>query len=401
MNPELLLWPCSFSGIPFQAAVETTADGRRLIVHEIPLSDKPSIQDLGAKVRRFSLTAYVASTGVEVASYAAIEILKGLGPAPLVLPGAGPLVAHCEDVVRTISLDKIGYAAFEIKFLGEGLVSALVSALGLAALVYDAADSLVSSITAIPSIVTVGGYGDEVTGAVVGDAQDLVAGLEAIRGESQIADAAVNTALADDLASLYAAAPNAVGGTVGLSNEFVEGTFAAARTLGDAMDADAAASAFGAAADAIEAPVVTATMAPSTALIAGNGAAMAALSRAVYLTAYVEATVRRTFADRRAGQAARLDLARRFDAALAEAGGAANIGWQADLLDMRSAALEQISRVITDLRPIVTISAPRQMPAVWWAYRLYGSTDMADDLVARNRVRHPGYMPETFEALAP
>ena len=40
------------------------------------------------------------------------------------------------------------------------------------------------------------------------------------------------------------------------------------------------------------------------------------------------------------------------------------------------------------------------MPSLYWAWRLYGDPLRAADLVARNAVRHPSFMPETFVALA-
>jgi len=33
------------------------------------------------------------------------------------------------------------------------------------------------------------------------------------------------------------------------------------------------------------------------------------------------------------------------------------------------------------------------MPAIVLAYRLYGDAERADEIVARNRVRHPGFVP--------
>ena len=51
-------------------------------------------------------------------------------------------------------------------------------------------------------------------------------------------------------------------------------------------------------------------------------------------------------------------------------------------------------------KTVLTIDAVATMPAIWWAYRLYQDPARAGELVARNGVKHPQFMPQQFEALA-
>lgn len=67
--------------------------------------------------------------------------------------------------------------------------------------------------------------------------------------------------------------------------------------------------------------------------------------------------------------------------------------------DMSGRAVDLLSRQIADIAPIVTVTVPRALPSLWHAWRLYGDPTRADDLVRRNRVAHPSFMPERFEAL--
>lgn len=71
------------------------------------------------------------------------------------------------------------------------------------------------------------------------------------------------------------------------------------------------------------------------------------------------------------------------------------------LRETRAAALAWFAATIVDLRPVVFARLPRSLPAYVVAWRLYGDLDRLDDLAGRNQLKHPGYMPETVEAIAP
>ena len=76
--------------------------------------------------------------------------------------------------------------------------------------------------------------------------------------------------------------------------------------------------------------------------------------------------------------------------------------------DAAYAALRELqTAVVADLRArsatlpeLVTVALPGHLPSLAMAYRLYGDTTREPDLVARAQVRHPGFMPDRFEALA-
>ena len=62
--------------------------------------------------------------------------------------------------------------------------------------------------------------------------------------------------------------------------------------------------------------------------------------------------------------------------------------------------IEFLSQTITDLAPINVVEASRQMPSLYWSWRLYGNAARAGELWTRNSVKHPGWMPAEFEALS-
>ena len=124
-------------------------------------------------------------------------------------------------------------------------------------------------------------------------------------------------------------------------------------------------------------------------------------ARAALLIARAEAAPRRVFADRPSAVALRSSLSTSFDAELEAASADRDDAGYAALSAARAALVEWFSMTIIDLRPVVFARLPRHLPAHVVAWRLYGSLDRLDDLAGRNRVRHPGYMPETVEAVAP
>jgi prophage DNA circulation protein len=70
------------------------------------------------------------------------------------------------------------------------------------------------------------------------------------------------------------------------------------------------------------------------------------------------------------------------------------------LQDVRGAAIDFLSRDITDLAPVLEINQMRPMPAAYWANRLYNDAGRIEELTQRNSVKHPLFMPLEFEAVS-
>ena len=70
--------------------------------------------------------------------------------------------------------------------------------------------------------------------------------------------------------------------------------------------------------------------------------------------------------------------------------------------ELRAAAAAVLPPPNTDLPRIATVALEETMPAVLVSHRLYGSIEKADDIIARNGVRHPGFVPggKQLEVLA-
>ncbi len=261
-------------------------------------------------------------------------------------------------------------------------------------------------------------------GNVVLGFQDLVATLDVIAG-SYALDPAVAAAamvqvatdpavspsvpavtapvvgLGNVLVALYNAVPMLVSGTAGVDPSLGVGLLAAVRALGQAMTAADAVAAFAAAADATADAGPSPTPAANRLVDAANGQLVARLTRLVLLAPYAEALVRVAYGSRQEGITARADCVERFEREIALCFGAPDATVALALTALRDRCVEYLSRQVAVLAPVVIVSAPASLPSLFWAWRLYGDPERADDLVARNAVAHPGFMPVQFEALAP
>ncbi len=209
------------------------------------------------------------------------------------------------------------------------------------------------------------------------------------------------TGLGNVLVALYNAVPMLVSGSAGVDASLAPGLLGAARGLGQAMTAADAAAAFAAAADAMADAAPAPTQAANRLVDAANGQLVARLTRFVLLAPYAEALVRVSYGSRQEGITARADCVERFEREIALCFGAPDAAVALALTALRDRCVEYLSRTIAVLAPVVTVSAPASLPSIFWAWRLYGDPARADDLVSRNAVAHPGFMPTSFEALAP
>lgn len=191
----------TFRGVPFRTTDSDTGIGRRNEVHEYPERDIPYADDLGRRARTFRVDGYVVGENYLQERDALIEALEAYGPGELVHPRYGMLnVAVVGQVSIRESHSEGGIARFSILFteagentfpqaasstqdgvhdaadaLDESAVDRLESMLdvsGAAALVSDVVGRVTSTLNTIQRIVSLNG--------IVGLAGDIVNGVSSI-----------------------------------------------------------------------------------------------------------------------------------------------------------------------------------------------------------------------------
>ena len=414
----------SFRGVPFFIENDSIEYGRRILVHEFYGRDAAT-EDLGPKTIKFKATAYVVSDTASAQKDALVAACNTEGPATLQLPAETPVQVVCDGCTRQFNKDKLGYFAFELTFVKDNSVFGPLPIAALERALLSLVDNLGPSMTSnfLSSFNTLGELPWVVSNATT-FVQGWALAVDSIRANVPMSAGAAAT-LAQSIVSLFDSAStlaldgqtpiggviwpagaNIASGAVSYSSAtasngaFVASVMDLMRTFGDGATDQGA---FIDAAESLSQYSLTATGVPGLSVSGkANDANIAALGSTVRRAALVEMAAQAAladFTDRTAAIRARARVAQAFDRELAACVGAGDLYRQLD--NIRGTAIQAISRKVADLRPTVTVTSNTVMPSIVWGYRLYGDASKASDLIARNRVPNPAYMPTTFEAAAP
>lgn len=400
------LRPASFRGLAFEVEGDTATFGRRTQVHEYPQRDKPWAEDLGRATRQINLTAFLIGDDYLRRRDALLAALETKGPGTLVHPWYGELqvsvrepasVTHshrnggmCEITLSFVEAGELQFPAAGASFGAQSLAAADllgdVSVMdfaegvgidGLPSFSLDglpsfALDTLLTDITRYAGMLTnsVGGLG-VLRGLVPTWVLGLVTSGGALLGAADRA-----RQFATSVVGMFnrGVQPDTVAGSARLNRNAVIALAALSRDYGVYAAAPAAA-----------AP----SAAPATRQVQANTAAVAQLfQRATLIQA--------------AGMASAMPLPVYDDAVLVRDSVAAAI---------EAASLEASDTVYVPLQVLRTRShaditarlyqsarllqyTPREpMPGLAIAYDLYEDAARELEVVERNAIRHPGFVP--------
>lgn len=93
--------PGAFRGVPFHLKNSTRTGGRRTVLNEYPLRDKPDTQDMGRKARQFNLAMTVIGQDYMAKRDLLIEALETFGPGTLMHPFYGEMQVATLAACRT------------------------------------------------------------------------------------------------------------------------------------------------------------------------------------------------------------------------------------------------------------------------------------------------------------
>ncbi|EPG6464597.1 DNA circularization protein [Citrobacter freundii] len=115
------LQPASFRGVPFKVDSEDAGAGRRVETHEYPNRDKPYTEDLGRVTFRPNITAYVIGDDCFDQRDRLIEALNKPGPGTLVHPTYGELNVCVDGEIRVSTTSSEGrMVRFDLQFVEAG-----------------------------------------------------------------------------------------------------------------------------------------------------------------------------------------------------------------------------------------------------------------------------------------
>jgi len=430
------LQPASFRGAFFRWSKHDLEGGRRAAVFEFPLRDDPFVEDLGRRGRRYTLTGYVIGPDYFSDRDALIDALEAAGTGTLIHPYLGQLTVQVDTYRASEDQRAGGMAAFEMVFLEGGSQPSPVAMPDTASAVLGGSNDLLTAVAGeFEGAYQVANLQDFVPAAAEGLLTGFAAAFAPLLATPNADLSDVDLALGDlggNTAAVALVATEIVSDVQGCMTGFADavtepnpdgsttsGTFISASsgpvTIGAATAAVTENSSrnlppgisfsrdvtFGLAAFmsyGATMPAVSPTTA-DRAIQAGNQAAFVQLVQVSAAAAVAQIYADTEFASAQDAEDALSSFIDQLDAlALA----AADQGQ-----DALYASLERLSALVTadltsraaELPDIVTYVIPGVLPSLALAERLYQDASRANELVARNDVPHPAFMPRKGEAL--
>ena len=384
----------SFRGASFRTSSAEQAGGRRGETHEFPGGDEPWREDLGRRARSFTIECWVAGADYYADRDALIEALEGEGPGTLVHPFRGEMSVAAIDY--TVNEDAGegggGIADFSISFVESGYPLAQVAIVDTASIARQMADQEAAAtparLASRLSVSRIAAFVQAAAGDVVRAAATMTQLQAAIQGGGLGGALRAFEAGLRFLPGVDAMVrePLALGqALVGMVQ-----TVSALGTPSSRIAAFAAIARFGADLE----PVVGSTPARTQQRV--NQAALVSLIQVTAAAEMVRAIADSRFAsydDAIATRAVAADLLDDLALASADAGDDAGA---AGLDRLRRAMVSDVTARGGSLARIATIATVVTEPALVIAQRLYanaaGIERQAAELVARNRVAHPGFV---------
>lgn len=384
----------SFRGVGFFVDSSERGGGRRATVHEFPLQDNPFVEDLGRSARTFRIDGYVIGDAYQVQRDALLAALEDeSGPGELVSPYHGVRRAICVRMSVRESKADGGMATFSLEFAETPTQAPTPSA------VVNAADQVATSAAATN---------------VAGDAE--FAKQYSITGMPAFALTSAETALKNGAAALSAKLGPII--TVSQEAAALSGQVALITTQASSLIRqpagvmssfrsaitgllDTALAAPGVVMEALFqtyltdfGPTVIATTATRALELANQIALVAGLRRVIAIEAARLASLVR-YASIDDALAARDKVASLLEEQAALASDTA----YPSIVALRSQVLNAVPGG-SAFASIVTVTRVVPIPSLLLAYQLYGAVDRELDLVARNRVKHPGFVAGDLKALS-
>lgn len=380
------LRPASFRGVEFLIDSTEKSGGRRAVRHDFPQKDFPFFEDLGRKAREFSFEGYVIGEDYNLQRNLLEGALELPGPGQLIHPYRGNKLCICTEFRVRESSKEGGLARFTFTFVETGLVPQFPASAG-ADLVEDAADN--ASDTAggwFATVMNVIGYAQHVIDAAKAIVADLKAKLDAVLGPIKAAVEAVaelKRALDDfilDLDALIRAPFELAAKIKSLFKSFANLPALPSRKVSALLDA------YGLVSGDPNIPPGT----PARDQQQANQDALLALIRVTALSEACKLAPSIAFSSYEEALAMRETLTGFLDAEM-EAATDDNVF--SSLQALRVEVVRSIPGTDNDLARLITYTPPVDLPSLVIAQELYGDAARAEEIVARNKIPRPAFVP--------
>lgn len=365
----------SFRGARFIVPTAEAVVGRRTEVHEYPGRDLPYVEDLGRRAGEFPLEVFVDGSLVASGNHidardALIDELNKSGPGTLIHPWYGTLTVSVTDA-RVRDTDREGgRATFTLTCIEAGELAFPSAEVQWSSRTGTAADeSEAAALNDFSSIFNVDGLPEFHLAEIETELGRTLAGLERTVGS-------VTSTVAAEIRAPY----NMGGMILGSINRLADIVTEPLRALRLYQGL------FGAGDDSPNVPTTTATRRQQAASID----ALHSLTQRGAVICACRQSAAMDYASRDDALAIRADL---LDALDAQMQGADDDTVYQALAELRTAVAEDLRVRGARLPQLRTVTPGATLPALVLAYRLHGDAEKDAELISRNKIRHPGFVP--------
>jgi prophage DNA circulation protein len=388
--------PAKFRGVPFFVDGGERTGGRQAVVHEFPFSESaPYTEDLGMKGRGFTVDGYVIGAEYEAARDALLKALETPGPGELVHPYFG--TRRVAVVTFRVSQRRTegGFASFSIDFRETATKPENPSS------TVDAKATLANKVKAAREGTKTSHVNTHTKQAYGGDLdlpsreQALVISAVAAMTET-IERLPVDPQFHAAFSRFLEHSPEV---SFSLVSEYVAAVFdtifdtltAALLTVTGPIDVSGAILAIYDFDPGTRPSAIT----PARALEQADFDSLHHLVQRLAISYASSAAAVQTFTSYEEAVRVRAAITDRIDQHVE---GVTDDSYPF-LSDLRGALVEALPGPDTDLPRIQTYTPPAVVPSLVLAHRLYGSLEREEDLIRRNRIRHPGFIAGELEVL--
>ncbi len=369
----------SFRGAAFFIDAADSDFGRRVVSHEFPQVEAPFVEDLGRKARKFSVECYVLGNEYLTARDLLLVALEKKGPGTLVHPLYGRIHVHVEGVKVRDSSTETRMARFQISFVESGDTVLPAVSTDTVAVVKAAAISTKGRIKAAFAKVY------DFAGLPYAETQSVLGALQSASNAIREAQGAVNKI------SDFAKNLQDIGGAlnqIALDARLLADSFMNLVGFGF-LDDDQNGDAIPDLRQSFQGLTALYTFAPSLKAPSGSADAFVKLIQMAAITTTADITSQikydsveeaYLFRDQVLGALDRVVLTDVDDDVYAA------------LTDLRTRVQKDIDARAATLARVVEYSSAQPLPALVIANQLYGNIDQEADILARNKVRHPGFV---------
>lgn len=378
----------SFRGVAFEIESHSHDAGRRGQLHEYPLRDEPWFEDLGRKSREFSIEVFIVGDLYNLQRDALLAACEASGAGTLVHPYLGSRQVVCTGCRVSERIDEGRMCRFSLTFVEAGAQQFPAGLADFASKV-DGLGSLVeaASIADFTQAYATGGLPGFVFDSVEASALSFAGKMFGFSNDSTFRS--LLSSFTDDAPNLVRQPQSLATRTVELLQQSRSTSVSGARDVKGATTASANLRSLSDFSVSEQTAGISQTTSTRVAQV-GNLDAFASLVRQAALASEARTIPALSFDSYDAATAYSTSFIERIDTELLSANSETAF---LPLTNLAAAVSTDLKKRAGSLPQIRQVTRREHIPSLSLAYDLYGDATRAADVVARNTVRNPSFMP--------